>query len=86
MIRPSILVVVSLCVLALGCIGYWFALEGLMSGVVEYPTKYGQRLVSLADFPKTYWACVLFWLATGVALTVLCFINLKDACRRDDSR
>ena len=54
MIQASILVALAVCILALGGIGYWFAIDGLMSGVVEYPTKYAQRLVSLKDSPMTY--------------------------------
>lgn len=81
MIRPSILIALAVCILALGGTAGWFAIDGLMSGVVEYPTKYAQRLVSLEDSPKTYWGCVFFWMAEGVAFTFLGIIQLRNASR-----
>lgn len=79
MIRPSIRIALALCLLAIGGIGYWFAIDGLISGLVEYPTKYMQRLVSITESPKTYWGCVVFWMTTGVALTFLSVLQLRDA-------
>lgn len=81
MIRPSIRIALGLSILAIGGIGYWFAVDGLMSGVVEYPTKYSQRLVSVTGSPKAYWACVLFWIAEGVAFTFLGVLQLRNSCR-----
>ena len=81
MIRPSIRIALALSILAIGGIGFWFALDGLMSGIVEYPTKYSQRLISVTESPKAYWVCVLFWIAEGVAFTILSAVLLRDSRR-----
>jgi hypothetical protein len=81
MIRPSILVILALCILAMGGSCLWFAVDGLVSGMVEYPTKYAQRVISITDSPKTYWGCVFFWTAAGVALTYLSVLQLREIRR-----
>lgn len=53
----------------------------MVSGVVEYPTKYAERLVSIVDSPKSYFGCVLFWLACGFAFTFFGIYQLRDARR-----
>ncbi len=73
-----------LCVLAIfvlaGVAGY-HGINGVLDGTVAFPKKTESLLIFREASPKTYWACVAFWLASCVGFVWLAIVNLLEMSR-----
>jgi hypothetical protein len=55
-------------IIALGFVGFYFAIDGVVNGAVEFPSKRRSFSVSAADRPFLYWVCIAAWAAIGAFL------------------
>jgi hypothetical protein len=80
--RPSFQVIAALVILFLAGTCCYFGLTGFLDGSVEFPSKRESFQVVRAVAPKTFWACVLFWLIGGAGFFWLALVNIREAARR----
>ncbi len=80
--RPSVQIAVAIVVLLVGGACFYFGISGILDGSVEFPSKTDSREVIRAASPKTFVACVVFWLVAGVGSLLLALKNFREATRR----
>ena len=78
--RPSIQILMSLLILGMAGVAFWFAITGVIDGSVEFPSKHQSFQVLHSSSPKAFWGCVAAWLAIGVGFSGVSLVNLREAC------
>lgn len=78
--RPLFQILGALVILSFGGVAGFSGIEGILDGSVVFPSKY-QDLVFQEVSPKSYWACIAFWLIMCAGFVWLALVNIIEALR-----
>jgi hypothetical protein len=79
--RPAIQILMSVALLGVAGIGFWYCADGILSGAVQFPSKRESVLVLREVSPRAFWSCVAIWIGVGLGLAWLAVKNFREAIR-----